>query len=119
MTENYASSQKLQSFTAFHQRFFPISFPEKIKRLESLLTKCKDSIKANKQKTQALTEVKESLSAQLSEREAECEAARAKLKEFEDRSSKAREEEIQIAETKMVMHQVSCFIQCLRTRMQV
>jgi len=32
---------------------------DKIKRLEGLLTKCKESIKANKQKTNALTEVKE------------------------------------------------------------
>ncbi len=50
-----------------------LSLADKIKRLETLLTKCKESIKANKQKTQALTEVKESLSTQLSEREAECE----------------------------------------------
>ena len=42
----------------------------------------------------------------MSERESECEAMRAKLREHEERSSKAREEEIQIAETKMVMHQV-------------
>jgi len=34
---------------------------DKVKRLEALLTKCKESIKANKQKTFALTEVKENL----------------------------------------------------------
>ena len=71
---------------------------EKIKRLEALLTKCKESIKANKQKTQALTEVKESLSVQLSEKEKEC----AELTAFRD---KAKQDELQIAETKMVMHQ--------------
>ncbi len=70
------------------------------------MTKCKESIKANKQKTQALTEVKESLSAQLSEREAEAADLRAKVIEFEAFKAKAREEELQIAETKMVMHQV-------------
>ena len=34
---------------------------EKIRRLESLLSKCKENIKANKQKTVALTEVKPAL----------------------------------------------------------
>merc|ERR1719391_1887173 len=44
---------------------------DKVRRLETLLTKCKESIKANKQKTTALTEVKDSLSKQLSEKEAD------------------------------------------------
>merc|ERR1711976_998505 len=49
---------------------------EKIKRLEGLLTKCKESIKANKLKTTALTEVKESLAKQVGECEAECDDLR-------------------------------------------
>lgn len=77
-----------------------------MKRLEALLTKCKESIKANKQKTQALTEVKESLSAQLSDREGECEKLRTQVRDYEAWKAKAQEEELQIAETKMVMHQV-------------
>ena len=36
---------------------------EKVRRLESLLSKCKENIKANKQKTVALTEVKPPLCA--------------------------------------------------------
>lgn len=79
---------------------------EKIKRLEALLTKCKDSIKANKQKTQALTDVKESLSQQLTDKEAECEDLKAKNDAHEKFRAKAQEEELQFAETKMVMHQV-------------
>ena len=39
---------------------------EKVRRLESLLSKCKENIKANKQKTVALTEVKPVLYAWLS-----------------------------------------------------
>ena len=81
-----------------------------MKRLESLLTKCKESIKANKQKTQALTEVKESLSKQLSERDEECLELKKKLDDFEAWKKKAQEEELQIAETKMLMHQVKYFI---------
>ncbi len=78
---------------------------DKIKRLETLLTKCKESIKANKQKTQALTEVKESLSQQLSEKEGECEGLKAQVKDFQTWKTKAQEDELQIAETKMVMHE--------------
>ncbi|TRY78268.1 hypothetical protein TCAL_10647, partial [Tigriopus californicus] len=78
---------------------------EKVKRLESLLTKCKESIKANKQKTTALTEVKENLSKDLATRDEECAQLKKKVQEFETWHQKAQEEEIQIAETKMVMHQ--------------
>ena len=46
------------------------------------MTKCKESIKANKQKTQALTEVKESLSQQLSDRETECEKLKSQVRIF-------------------------------------
>lgn len=50
-----------------------------MKRLEALLTKCKDSIKTNKQKSSALTETNRSLSEQMTEREAECERLRVKV----------------------------------------
>lgn len=40
-------------------------FLEKVKRLEALLTKCKESIKTNKQKNSALTETNRSLSDQV------------------------------------------------------
>ena len=66
------------------------SFSEKIKRLESLLTKCKESIKANKQKTQALTEVKESLSKQLSDKETEVDELKVKVEQFESWKKKAQ-----------------------------
>ena len=75
--------------------------------MESLLTKCKESIKANKQKTQALTETKENLASTLGEKEQEIQTLRGKISEFEAFKKKAQAEEIQIAETKMVMHQVS------------
>ena len=51
--------------------------------MEALLTKCKDSIKANKQKTQALTDVKDSLSTALSAKETECSELSQKLDELE------------------------------------
>jgi len=78
-----------------------------VKRLEALLAKCKESIKANKQKTQALTEVKESLSKQLEEKEKNCVQLEEKVKEFDNWKRKSKDEELQIAETKMVMHQVT------------
>ena len=84
---------------------------DKVRRLETLLTKCKESIKANKQKTTALTEVKDSLSKQLSEKEADLivltdrfNSTEAELKEVK---RKEQEEELQIAQAKMHMHQVS------------
>ena len=83
---------------------------DKVRRLETLLTKCKESIKANKQKTTALTEVKDSLSKQLSEKEADLivltdrfNSTEAELKELKQ---KEQEEELQIAQAKMHMHQV-------------
>ena len=71
-----------------------------------MLTKCKESIKTNKQKNSALTETNRSLSDQVTERESECERLRHIEKDFEAFKKKAREEELQIAETKMIMHQV-------------
>ena len=82
---------------------------DKVRRLEALLTKCKESIKANKQKTTALTEVKDSLATQLAETEGENKKLANGLKLVQDEldSIKKREqiEELQIAETKMQMHQ--------------
>ena len=46
--------------------------------MESLLSKCKENIKANKQKTAALTEVKEQLASDLALRETELAEERAK-----------------------------------------
>ena len=92
---------------------YPIFFKltDKVRRLETLLTKCKESIKANKQKTSALTEVKDSLSKQLSEREADLIAltdtfnrTNAELTQLKTRE---QEEELQMAQAKMHMHQAS------------
>ena len=52
-----------------------------MKRLESLLSKCKENIKANKQKTAALTEVKEQLASDLALREKELAEERAKTQD--------------------------------------
>jgi len=80
----------------------------KIKRLESILTKCKEHIKSNKQKIGALTDVKEQLGTQLQEKEQELTALLAKNKQLDEQLelAQAREqgEEIQIAETKLAMH---------------
>merc|ERR1712203_739245 len=67
---------------------------DKVRRLEALLTKCKESIKANKQKTTALTEVKDSLATQLADREGENEKLINRLKLVQDEldSIKKREQ---------------------------
>lgn len=74
------------------------------------MTKCKESIKANKQKTTALTEVKDSLSKQLSEREADMIALTDTFNrtntELTELKKKEQEEELQMAQAKMHMHQV-------------
>ena len=86
---------------------------DKVRRLEALLTKCKESIKANKQKTNALTEVKDALSQQLSEKEAELSAVNESYSkvnvELEALRKREQEDELQIAQTKMHMHQVRDF----------
>lgn len=90
---------------------------DKIKRLEGLLTKCKESIKANKQKTTALTEVKESLATQVAEKETELNDIKSTLvncqatlstaqQEIESYRSREQHNELQMAEMKMMMHQV-------------
>ena len=95
--------------------FYVIS--DKIKRLEGLLTKCKESIKANKQKTSALTEVKENLAKQVTDKESELEDLRSQFyatqttltsaqKEIDGYRRREQQEELQIAEVKMIMHQV-------------
>ena len=121
---------------------FTLYFTEKIKRLEGLLTKCKESIKANKQKTTALTEVKESLANQgkhfflykpqhfheffeyfffffkVEEKEVELNDVKSQLLntqsvlstaqiELDSLRNKGQQEELQIAEIKMMMHQVN------------
>ena len=81
-----------------------------------MLTKCKESIKANKQKTTALTEVKESLAKQVGDKETELNELQSQhlstqstlataQKEIEGYKSKEQEAELQIAEVKMMMHQ--------------
>jgi predicted RNase H-like nuclease (RuvC/YqgF family) len=71
-----------------------------VKRLEALLTKCKESIKANKQKTTALTEVKESLATQLASKEAECNNLSSQLTQLQNDhevlKKKEQEEELQV-----------------------
>ena len=97
-------------------QFDNFDIAEKIKRLEGLLTKCKESIKANKLKTTALTEVKESLAKQVGEREAECDDLRSQLvnlqstltvaqEEISNHKKREQSEELQIAELKLTMHQ--------------
>ena len=79
------------------------SITDKVKRLEALLTKCKESIKANKQKTTALTEVKESLATQLASKEVECTNLSSKLNslqtEYDVLKKKEQEEELQVRPT--------------------
>merc|ERR1719234_769104 len=81
---------------------------EKVKRLESLLSKCKENIKANKQKTAALTEVKEQLASDLALRETELAEEKAKALDVNAQMEllKGREagEELQMAEVKLAMH---------------
>ena len=71
-----------------------------MKRLEALLTKCKESIKANKQKTVALTEVKESLATQLANKETECQGLGSQLSKIQSEldvlQKKEQEEELQV-----------------------
>merc|ERR1712198_815086 len=82
---------------------------DKVRRLEALLTKCKESIKANKQKTTALTDVKDSLAEQLAKKEKENEKLANNLKAVTDERDSLKDrgqvEELQIAEIKMKMHQ--------------
>jgi len=81
---------------------------DKIKRLESLLSKCKENIKANKNKLTALTEVKEQLATDLENKEAELLEARQQCKVSNDELTilrkKEEAEEVQIAEVKLAMH---------------
>ena len=88
------------------------------------MTKCKESIKANKQKTTALTEVKESLAKQVTEKEVELNDVKSQLlntqsslsstqTEMDSLRSKGQQEELQIAEIKMMMHQVLVIVPAL------
>eukprot|EP00092_Neocalanus_flemingeri_P054245 GFUD01063881.1.p1 GENE.GFUD01063881.1~~GFUD01063881.1.p1 ORF type:complete len:1583 (+),score=606.32 GFUD01063881.1:211-4959(+) len=81
---------------------------DKVKRLESLLSKCKENIKANKNKLSALTEVKEQLAVDLEAKEKELNDEKAASKKAVDELQliKNREEgdELQMAEAKLAMH---------------
>ena len=81
---------------------------DKVKRLESLLSKCKENIKANKNKLSALTEVKEQLATDLESKENELIEQKAATKKAVDELEliKNREEgeELQMAEAKLAMH---------------
>ena len=81
---------------------------EKVRRLESLLSKCKENIKANKAKTAALTEVKEQLAAALAAKEEELAEERRRAAELgravEEVRSREAGEELQMAEVKLAMH---------------
>lgn len=95
----------------FRSKFSTPFLADKVRRLEALLTKCKESIKANKQKTGALTELKDTLSKQLSEKEGQIKELDIKYNAINEQyiqlKEKEQQEELQIAETKMHMHQVS------------
>ena len=81
---------------------------EKVRRLESLLSKCKENIKANKQKMQALTEVKEQLSMDLEAKESELVEERERgvrvASELTELRGREAGEELQMAEVKLAMH---------------
>ena len=89
---------KLHSWTKVYKLIG--KFSDKVKRLEALLTKCKESIKANKQKTNALTEVKESLATHLAVKEEECKSLSTQVTkiqtDFEILKKKEQEEELQV-----------------------
>ena len=81
---------------------------DKVKRLESLLSKCKENIKANKNKLTALTEVKEQLATDLETKEKDlCEARESCQKavdELQVLRKREETEEVQMAEIKLQMH---------------
>ena len=81
---------------------------DKVKRLESLLSKCKENIKANKNKLTALTEVKEQLATDLETKEKDlCEARESCQKavdELQILRKREETEEVQMAEIKLQMH---------------
>ena len=81
---------------------------DKVKRLESLLSKCKENIKANKNKMTALTEVKEQLATDLETKEKDLSEARESCQKANDELDILRKreesEEVQMAEIKLQMH---------------
>lgn len=81
---------------------------DKVKRLESLLSKCKENIKANKHKMTALTEVKEKLAVQLEDKEKELQEEKSSAdgvrQELESIRNREEGDEIQMAEAKLAMH---------------
>ncbi|CAB4068368.1 GOLGA4 [Lepeophtheirus salmonis] len=78
-----------------------VHLEEKVKRLENLLTKCKESITANKQKNNCFSRSERKLEEASKLKEERDEA----LKSFENLRTKDQNEELQIAESKMMVHQ--------------
>merc|ERR1719410_2447804 len=81
---------------------------DKVKRLESLLSKCKENIKANKNKMSALTEVKEQLATDLENKERDLAELRSTCEKANEElgilRKKEESEEVQMAEIKLAMH---------------
>ena len=81
---------------------------DKIRKLESLLSKCKENIKANKNKMTALTEVKDQLASDLERKEREVGECREEVKRTVEEMTVIKQnsesEQVQIAEVKLAMH---------------
>ena len=105
-SEDKANTDELSVKSEESERVFHLE--DKIKRLESLLSKCKENIKTNKNKTMALTEVKDQLAVDLEAKEKqvlELKASSDVMKaELDTLKKKEEGEEIQIAEVKLAMH---------------
>ena len=105
-SEDKANTDSLSVKSEESERVFHLE--DKIKRLESLLSKCKENIKTNKNKATALTEVKDQLATDLEGKEKEVLELKASSDlmkaELETLKKKEEGEEIQIAEVKLAMH---------------
>ena len=81
---------------------------EKVRKLENLLSKCKENIKANKNKLSALSEVKDQLATDLEIKETELseekESHKKVLDELQIYRKREEGEELQMAEAKLAMH---------------
>ena len=105
-SEDKANTDSLSVKSEESERVFHLE--DKIKRLESLLSKCKENIKTNKNKTTALTEVKDQLAVDLEVKDKEVLELKASSDlikaELDTLKKKEEGEEIQIAEVKLAMH---------------
>ena len=85
-----------------------LNLEEKVKKLENLLSKCKENIKANKNKLTALTEVKDQLATDLELKETELgeekDSHKKVLDELQIYRKREEGEELQMAEAKLAMH---------------